>query len=95
MKMFRYVYGITLGATTETRRQNAAAQAVVHHGRSASGIDEFGGSTEIRGDSTNSGHRWPEKRKLLTRVGISNEKLTFRKQRGPPSSGIFDANDTI
>ena len=42
MKTFRYVYGITLGATTETRRQNTAAQAVVHHGRSASVVDEFG-----------------------------------------------------
>ena len=50
------VYKVTLGATTETRRQNTAAQAVVHHGRSASGFDEFGGSTEIRGDSINSGH---------------------------------------
>ena len=36
MQMFRYAYGITLGATvgptTEIRRQNTAAQAVVHHG---------------------------------------------------------------
>ena len=36
----------TLGATnvTETRTQNTAAQAVVHNGRSSSGVDEFGGS---------------------------------------------------
>ena len=88
MKTFRYVYGITLGATTETPRQNTAEQAVVHHGRSASGVDEFGGSTEIRGDSLNSGHRWPEKRKLPTCVGTSKEKLTFRNPRGPPSSDI-------
>ena len=76
MKTFRYVYGITLGATTETLRQNTAAQAVVHHGRSASGVSEFGGSTEIRGDSINYGHRWPEKRKQSTWVGTSKEKLT-------------------
>ena len=73
MNTFRYVYGITLGATTETRRQNTAAQAIVHHGRSASSVDEFGGSTEIRGDSIYSGPRWPEKRKLSTWVGISKE----------------------
>ena len=42
MKTFRYVYGITLDATTETRRQNTAAKTVVHHGRLASGVDEFG-----------------------------------------------------
>ena len=42
MKTLRYVYGITLGAATETSRQNTAAQAVVHHGRSTSGVDEFG-----------------------------------------------------
>ena len=41
MKTFRYAYGITLGAT-ETRRQNTASQAAVHHGRSASGVDECG-----------------------------------------------------
>ena len=29
-------------ATTETRRQNTAAQAVVRHGRPASGVDELG-----------------------------------------------------
>ena len=46
-----------LGATTEAGRQNTEAQAVVHHGRSASGVDEFGGSTEIRGNLINSGHR--------------------------------------
>ena len=28
-------------ATTETRRQNSAAQAVVRHGRSASAVDAF------------------------------------------------------
>ena len=28
--------------STETRKLNTAAQAVVHHGRSASGVDEFG-----------------------------------------------------
>ena len=82
MKTFRYVYGITLGATTETRRQNAAAQAVVHHGRSASGVDEFGGSTEIRGDSINSGHRWSEKRKLSTWMGTSKKKLPMRFDDG-------------
>ena len=66
MKTCRYskgLYGITLGSTAETHRQSTAAQAVVHHGRSASGVGEFGGSTEIRGDSINSVHRWPEKRK--------------------------------
>ena len=47
-----------LGATTEARRQNTEAQAVVHHGRSASGVDEFGDSTEIRGDLINSGHSY-------------------------------------
>ena len=36
-------------------------QLHVHHGKSASGVDEFGGSAEIRGDSINSGQRWPEK----------------------------------
>ena len=30
------------GATTETRRRNTAAQAVVHHGRSANSVDECG-----------------------------------------------------
>ena len=35
---------------------------MVRHGRSASGVDECGTLTEIRGDSINSGHRWPEKR---------------------------------
>ena len=34
----------TLLATTQTRRQNTAAQAVVRHGRAASGVDEFGDS---------------------------------------------------
>ena len=29
-------------ATTETRRQNSAAQAVVRHGKAASAVDEFG-----------------------------------------------------
>ena len=33
-----------LRATTETRRQNTASQAVVCHGRPASGVDEFGDS---------------------------------------------------
>ena len=52
---------------------NTAAQAVVHHRRSASGVDECGALTEIRGDSINSGHRWPEKRKLSTWVGTSKK----------------------
>ena len=69
MKTFRYVYGITLGATTETRRQNTATQAVVHHGRSSN--DEF---DEIRGDSINAGHRRSEKRKLSTWMGTSKKK---------------------
>ena len=46
MKTCRYskgLYGITLGSTAETHRQSTAAQAVVHHGRSASGVGEFGG----------------------------------------------------
>ena len=42
IKTFRYVYGITLVATSETHIQNTAAQAYVHHGRSESGVDEFG-----------------------------------------------------
>ena len=44
MKTFRYVYGITLGATTETHRQDIAVglQAVVRHRRSATGVDEVG-----------------------------------------------------
>ena len=88
MKTFRSVYGITLGASTETQRQNSAAPTVVHHGTSASGVGEFGGSTEIWGDSTNSGHRRPEKLKLSTWVGTLKEKLPFRKPRGPPSPGI-------
>ena len=60
-----------LRATTETRRQNSAAQAIVSHGRSESGVDEFWDSSEIRGDYINSGHGWPEKRKLSTWVGTS------------------------
>ena len=62
MKTFRYVYGNTLCAIIDTRGQNISAQTVVRHGRSASGVDECGTLTEIRGDSINSGHRWPEKR---------------------------------
>ena len=31
-------------ATTDTRRQNSAAQAVVRHGKPASGVNEFGDS---------------------------------------------------
>ena len=31
-------------ATTETRKQNSAAQAVVRHGRPANGVDELGDS---------------------------------------------------
>ena len=91
-KWFRYVYGITLGATTEIRIQDTAVQAVVHHGRSTSGVGEFGGSTEIRGVSINSGHRRPENRKLSMWVGTSKEKLTFRKPRGPPSYHLNPAS---
>ena len=35
----------------------------------------LGALTEIRGDSINSGHRWPEKRKLSTWMGTSKKKL--------------------
>ena len=42
MKTLRYVYGSTLGATSDARRQNIAAQAVVRHRRSATGVDEVG-----------------------------------------------------
>ena len=100
MKTFRYVYGSTLGATSETRRQNTAAQAVGHHGRSASGVDEFGGlllkSEAIRSimytDGQKSGNYrrgWISRRKNCPcdlMMGCASE--TFRKPRGPPSSGI-------
>ena len=41
-----------------------------------------GSLTEIRGDSINSGHRWPEKRKLLTWMGTSKNKLPMRFDDG-------------
>ena len=61
-----YVYGITLGTTTETRRQNTAAQAVVHHEGQRVALMDLGSFTEIRVYSINSGHRWSEKWKLST-----------------------------
>ena len=48
MKTFRYVHGITLGTTTGTHRQNTAAQTLVHHGRSVSGVDEVGVSLILK-----------------------------------------------
>ena len=56
MMTFRHVYGITLGELLlKHADKNTAAQAVVHHRRAVSGVDEFGGSTEIRGNLINSG----------------------------------------
>ena len=41
-----------------------------------------GSLTEIRGDSINSGHRRPEKRKLSTWIGTSKKKLPMRFDDG-------------
>ena len=101
MNTFRYVCGITLGATTETRIQNAAAQAIVHHGRSASGVDECGVSYWNPGRFDQLWTHMVRKRKLSTWMGILKTKLPMRvddglcecrhsrrKARGPPSPGI-------
>ena len=39
--------------------------------------------TEIRADSINSGHRWPEKRKLSKCVGSSKKKMAMGFDDGP------------
>ena len=41
-----------------------------------------GSFTEIRGDSINSGHRWPGKWKLSTWIGTSKKKLPMRFDDG-------------
>ena len=95
----------TLGSTlsTETRRQNTAAQPLATTEGQRVALMNLGYLTEIRGDSINSGHRWSEKN--AEAIGVdgytSKKKLTMRfddglcecshsgrKPRGPPSSGI-------
>ena len=89
MKTFRYVYGIKLGATTEqaditlqhkplstTEGQRVALmtlRALMKSGAIRSILDTHG--------QKNGRYRrgW---------VGTSKEELTFRKPKGPPSSGI-------
>ena len=85
MKTFRYVYGITLDPTTETRRQNMSTtegQRVV--------LMNLGSLTEIRGDSINSGHRWSEKRKLSTCMGTSKKNCPCDLMMGCASADITD-----
>ena len=42
----------------------------------------LGSLTEIRCDSINTGHRWPEKQKLLTWMCTSKKKLPMRFDDG-------------
>ena len=70
MKTSRYVYGITLGVLL----LKYADRTVQHKPLSAMegqrvALMTLGTLTEIRGDSINSGHRWPENWKLSTCVG--------------------------
>ena len=89
MKTFRYGYGITLGAATETSSKNTAAQAVVHHGRSASGVDECG---ELYRNPGRFDQFWTQMAIKAEAINVggttSKEQLIFRKLPRPPSSGI-------
>ena len=100
-----YAYGITLGELL----LKYADRTVQHKPLSTTegqrvALMTLGTLTEIRGDSINSGHRWPENWKLSTCVGrlLRRNKNahgcdlmmgcvieTFRKPRGPASAGIF------
>ena len=77
METFRHVYGITLDATTETRRQNIAAQAGVKKRNLVRRIAlmNWGYLTEIRGDSINSGHM-VRKAEAVDMDGYLEEKTT-------------------
>ena len=103
MKTFCYkcVDGITLGATNLLKHADKTLQhkplSTTEGQRVA--LMNLGAIIEIRGDTINSGHRWPEKRKQSTWAGTSKKNCpcdlmmgcasgTFRKLRGPPSSGI-------
>ena len=76
MKTFRYVYGITLGATVLLKHADGTLQHKPLSTTEGQGVAlmNLEALTEIRGDSINSGHIWPEKRKLSTWVGTSKKE---------------------
>ena len=83
MKALHYGHGITLG---ELLLKHADI-TVQHKPLSATErqrvpLMNVGTLTEIRGDSINSGHRWPEKRKLSTWLGTSKKKMSMRFDDG-------------
>ena len=86
MKTFRYVYGITLGDLLLKHADRALQHKPltdVHHGRSASGIDECGALTEIRAIRSildTDGQK--KKLYISTWMGTSKKKVPIRFDDG-------------
>ena len=78
--------GSRLAVLTETREHNTAVCSSCKPLSATEGqrvaLMNLGYLTEIRGDSNNSRHIWPEKRKLSERMGTSKKKLPMRFDDG-------------